>query len=75
MLNTDLHNPQIRVSSVIIVFTGKILTRSQKRMTIEEYRRNLRGVNNGANFSPEYLVRYYLGNHYIFPNGNVAKHI
>lgn len=75
MLNTDLHNPQVRVSSVFFVFTGKILIRSQKRMTIEEYRRNLRGVNDGTNFSPEYLVRIYLGNHYIFPNGNVAKHI
>jgi hypothetical protein len=28
-------------------------------MTIEDYQRNLRGVNGGANFSPEYLV----GNH------------
>ncbi|KAJ8595613.1 Sec7-domain-containing protein [Rhizopogon salebrosus TDB-379] len=42
MLNTDLHNPQIR-----------------KRMTIEDYQRNLRGVNGGANFSPEYLQNIY----------------
>ena len=25
-------------------------------MTIEDYQRNLRGVNDGADFSPEYLV-------------------
>jgi hypothetical protein len=28
----------------------------QKRMTIEDYQRNLRGVNDGIDFSPEYLV-------------------
>ncbi|KAI5983797.1 hypothetical protein EDD15DRAFT_2485980, partial [Pisolithus albus] len=42
MLNTDLHNPQIR-----------------KRMTIEDYQRNLRGVNGGENFSPEFLQSIY----------------
>ncbi|KIL69583.1 hypothetical protein M378DRAFT_190012 [Amanita muscaria Koide BX008] len=42
MLNTDLHNPQIR-----------------KRMTIEDYKRNLRGVNNGSDFSPEFLQNIY----------------
>jgi Sec7-like guanine-nucleotide exchange factor len=26
-------------------------------MTIEDYQRNLRGVNDGSDFSPEYLVR------------------
>jgi brefeldin A-resistance guanine nucleotide exchange factor 1 len=57
MLNTDLHNPQIRVSPLVNVFTCIMLTQSQKRMTIEEYRRNLRGVNDGTDFSPEYLVR------------------
>ncbi|CAK5264859.1 unnamed protein product [Mycena citricolor] len=36
MLNTDLHNPQVR-----------------KRMTIEDYRRNLRGVNNNSDFSED----------------------
>ncbi|KAG6833469.1 hypothetical protein H0H87_006041 [Tephrocybe sp. NHM501043] len=39
MLNTDLHNPQVR-----------------KRMTFEDYQRNLRQVNDGENFSPEFLV-------------------
>ncbi|KAI0273816.1 hypothetical protein BC834DRAFT_855713 [Gloeopeniophorella convolvens] len=42
MLNTDLHNPQVR-----------------KRMSIEDYRRNLRGVNDGSDFSPEYLQAVY----------------
>ncbi|EIN07683.1 Sec7-like domain is implicated in guanine nucleotide exchange function [Punctularia strigosozonata HHB-11173 SS5] len=42
MLNTDLHNPQIR-----------------KRMSFEDYQRNLRGVNDGANFSDEFLHDIY----------------
>jgi brefeldin A-resistance guanine nucleotide exchange factor 1 len=29
---------------------------SQKHMTIEEYQLNLRGANDGSDFSPEYLV-------------------
>lgn len=36
---------------------GCMLSRSmQKRMTIEDYKRNLKGVNDGGNFSDEYLV-------------------
>ncbi|KAH8108152.1 Sec7-domain-containing protein [Cristinia sonorae] len=42
MLNTDLHNPQVR-----------------KRMSIDDYKRNLRGVNDGSDFSPEYLQSIY----------------
>ncbi|CAG8656602.1 17032_t:CDS:10 [Dentiscutata erythropus] len=42
MLNTDLHNPQVR-----------------RRMSIEDYMKNLRNVNNGQNFSPEYLNAIY----------------
>ncbi|KAF8078137.1 hypothetical protein FPV67DRAFT_1464319 [Lyophyllum atratum] len=42
MLNTDLHNPQVR-----------------KRMTIEDYQKNLRGVNAGASFTPEFLQNIY----------------
>ncbi|RKP06313.1 hypothetical protein THASP1DRAFT_18630, partial [Thamnocephalis sphaerospora] len=41
MLNTDLHNPQVKVSN---------------RMKIEDYMRNLRGVNNGQDFALEYLA-------------------
>ncbi|KAJ7929284.1 Sec7-like domain is implicated in guanine nucleotide exchange function [Mycena leptocephala] len=42
LLNTDLHNPQVR-----------------KRMTIEDYTRNLRGVNNNTDFSAEFLQNIY----------------
>ncbi|KAF5392909.1 hypothetical protein D9757_001066 [Collybiopsis confluens] len=42
MLNTDLHNPQVK-----------------KRMSIEEYQRNLRGVNDGSDFSSEFLQEIY----------------
>ncbi|KAF9452840.1 Sec7-like domain is implicated in guanine nucleotide exchange function [Macrolepiota fuliginosa MF-IS2] len=42
LLNTDLHNPQIR-----------------KRMSIEDYQKNLRGVNDGSDFSPEFLQNIY----------------
>lgn len=31
---------------------------SQARMDIAAYSRNLRGVNDGSDFSPEYLVRF-----------------
>ena len=53
MLNTDLHNPQNRVSQ-----RGGIdgRTDEQKRMTIDDYKKNLRGVNEGKDFPPEYLV-------------------
>ncbi|GAA5877623.1 hypothetical protein JCM3774_005361 [Rhodotorula dairenensis] len=42
MLNTDLHNPQVR-----------------KRMDLEAYSRNLRGVNDNQDFAPEYLKSIY----------------
>ncbi|KDQ60619.1 hypothetical protein JAAARDRAFT_172637 [Jaapia argillacea MUCL 33604] len=42
MLNTDLHNPQIR-----------------KRMSLEDYQRNLRGVNDRSDFSVEFLRNIY----------------
>ncbi|KAJ6606553.1 hypothetical protein DFH09DRAFT_1242048 [Mycena vulgaris] len=42
MLNTDLHNPQVRA-----------------RMTVEDYQKNLRGVNNNTDFSPEFLQNIY----------------
>lgn len=35
-----------------LVLKGK----HQKKMTIEAYTRNLRGVNDGGDFEPEYLV-------------------
>ncbi|KAJ7470334.1 hypothetical protein FB451DRAFT_1339866 [Mycena latifolia] len=42
LLNTDLHNPQVR-----------------KRMSFEDYQKNLRGVNNNTDFSPEFLQNIY----------------
>ncbi|KAK9360492.1 hypothetical protein V1504DRAFT_153401 [Lipomyces starkeyi] len=42
MLNTDLHNPQVR-----------------NRMTLEQYKHNLRKVNNNEDFIPEYLEAIY----------------
>ncbi|GAA6025135.1 hypothetical protein JCM8202_005730 [Rhodotorula sphaerocarpa] len=42
MLNTDLHNPQVR-----------------KRMDLDAYSRNLRGVNDNEDFAPEYLRSIY----------------
>ena len=44
MLNTDLHNPNLK---------------SQKRMTIEDFARNLRAQNGGKDFDPEYLKAIY----------------
>jgi brefeldin A-resistance guanine nucleotide exchange factor 1 len=44
MLNTDLYNPNIK---------------SGKRMTLEDFSRNLRGVNDGKDFDPEYLKTIY----------------
>jgi golgi-specific brefeldin A-resistance guanine nucleotide exchange factor 1 len=40
MLNTDQHNPNLK---------------SNKRMAVEDFARNLRGVNGGQDFAPEYL--------------------
>ncbi|KAI9318923.1 hypothetical protein BX666DRAFT_1854919 [Dichotomocladium elegans] len=45
MLNTDQHNPQVRVST--------------NRMTVDQYMRNLRGVNDGKDFPKEYLQAIY----------------
>jgi brefeldin A-resistance guanine nucleotide exchange factor 1 len=44
ILNTDQHNPNLR---------------SDKRMKLEDFARNLRGVNDGKNFDPEYLQSIY----------------
>ncbi|KAL8793694.1 MAG: hypothetical protein Q9195_003743 [Heterodermia aff. obscurata] len=44
MLNTDQHNPNMK---------------GQKRMTYDEFAKNLRGVNGGKDFAPEYLHEIY----------------
>ncbi|PWN47694.1 Sec7-domain-containing protein [Violaceomyces palustris] len=43
MLNTDLHNPQNK----------------KQRMSLDDYKRNLRGVNDGKDFDPDYLSGIY----------------
>ncbi len=62
MLNTDLHNPNIK---------------STKRMTIEDFARNLRGVNDGKDFDLEYLKQIYdiiKTNEIILPEEHANKH-
>ena len=44
MLNTDQHNPNLK---------------KEKRMTVQDFARNLRGVNGGKDFPPEYLEEIY----------------
>ena len=44
MLNTDQHNPNLK---------------GDKRMKLEDFAKNLRGVNDGKNFDPEYLQAIY----------------
>lgn len=45
MLNTDLYNPNVK--------------KSQKRMTFEDFARNLRGCNADEDFDPDYLQDIY----------------
>ena len=44
MLNTDQHNPSLK---------------NDKRMTYNDFAKNLRGVNDGKDFPPEYLQEIY----------------
>lgn len=41
--------------SVIMLNTDQHNPQNRKKMTLEDYKRNLRGVNDGEDFSPEYL--------------------
>ncbi|ROT34831.1 Sec7 domain-containing protein [Sodiomyces alkalinus F11] len=62
MLNTDQHNPNVK---------------SSKRMSLEDFSRNLRGVNDGGDFSPEYLEKIYNSiktNEIILPDEHDNKH-
>ncbi|KZP23677.1 Sec7-domain-containing protein [Athelia psychrophila] len=45
--------------SIIMLNTDQHNPQVRKRMTIDDYRRNLRGVNDGADFSPEYLQEIF----------------
>ncbi|KAL5889980.1 GDP/GTP exchange factor for ARF [Pyricularia oryzae] len=62
MLNTDQHNPNLK---------------SDKRMTCENFSRNLRGVNGGKDFAPEYLQAIFEAikfNEIILPEEHDNKH-
>ncbi|KAG4027643.1 hypothetical protein MFRU_028g00650 [Monilinia fructicola] len=61
MLNTDQHNPNMK----------------GKRMELENFARNLRGVNGGKDFAPEYLQDIYesiKSNEIILPDEHDNKH-
>lgn len=62
LLNTDQHNPNLA---------------DNKRMTLEDFAKNLRGTNNGKNFTPEYLQAIYDSiktNEIILPDEHDNKH-
>lgn len=62
MLNTDLYNPNVK---------------SQKRMSYEDFARNLRGVNAGNDFAPELLQDIYDAikqNEIILPDEHENRH-
>lgn len=62
ILNTDQHNPNLK---------------SQNRMTVTDFSRNLRGVNGGKDFAPEYLQDIYdtiRTNEIILPDEHDNKH-
>lgn len=63
MLNTDLYNPNV--------------AKNQKRMTAEDFGKNLRGVNAGKDFRPEFLQEIYDAikeNEIILPDEHDNKH-
>ncbi|KAL7927303.1 hypothetical protein ACQKWADRAFT_276320 [Trichoderma austrokoningii] len=62
LLNTDQHNPNVK---------------SMKRMTLNDFSRNLRGQNNGQDFSQEYLKDIYetiKSNEIILPDEHDNQH-
>ncbi|KAK4062700.1 uncharacterized protein Triagg1_9818 [Trichoderma aggressivum f. europaeum] len=62
ILNTDQHNPNVK---------------SMKRMTLNDFSRNLRGQNNGQDFSPDYLKDIYeciKSNEIILPDEHDNQH-
>lgn len=62
MLNTDLYNPNVKASN---------------RMKLEDFARNLRGVNDKQDFAPEYLQAIYnaiKSNEIILPEEHDNKH-
>lgn len=62
LLNTDLYNPNVK---------------SQNRMSYADFAKNLRGVNAGADFAPEFLQEIYDSikqNEIILPDEHENKH-
>jgi len=62
MLNTDQHNANVK---------------SQSRMTVTDFARNLRGVNGGKDFAPEYLQEIFDNiktNEIILPDEHDNRH-
>lgn len=62
MLNTDQHNPNLK---------------GQNRMTFTDFSRNLRGVNDGQDFAPDYLQAIFdsiKSNEIILPDEHDNKH-
>ena len=62
MLNTDQHNPNLK---------------AQNRMALGDFSKNLRGVNGGKDFAPEYLQDIYNSikhNEIILPDEHDNKH-
>ena len=62
MLNTDQHNPNVK---------------SQNRMSYSDFAKNLRGVNGGKDFSPDYLSDIYDSirtNEIILPDEHDNRH-
>ncbi|KIH92242.1 hypothetical protein SPBR_02176 [Sporothrix brasiliensis 5110] len=63
MLNTDQHNPNV--------------SKTQKRMAVGDFARNLRGQNGGKDFAPEYLQDIFdsiQSNEIILPEEHDNKH-
>ncbi|CAK7220923.1 GDP/GTP exchange factor for ARF [Sporothrix bragantina] len=63
MLNTDQHNPNV--------------SKTQKRMAVADFARNLRGQNGGKDFAPEYLQDIFdsiQSNEIILPEEHDNKH-
>lgn len=46
--------------SIIMLNTDLHSPQVRKRMTVEDYSRNLKGVNDNKDFAPEYIVRQVL---------------
>ncbi|KAF4971167.1 hypothetical protein FSARC_1889 [Fusarium sarcochroum] len=62
LLNTDQHNPNLD---------------AKKRMSLEDFSKNLKGTNNGQNFAPEYLQTIFesiKSNEIILPDEHDNKH-